>query len=305
MNAIEECPTAVRAPLAVPGEPQDDSEAVLVVTRGPRCGRTFVVRALAVVGRGDVAAVPLGDLGISRRHATVLLDERRCWSIKDLGSKNGTRVNGERVLGSRELEDGDRIALGADTVLAFCRGRTAAGPIEDALMEQARRDPLTGALNRRSFEEELTRDFAYARRHDEPLALLLLELDDLQRGSDDGERAAGDTVLMALSTVIRLWVREGDPVARFGDRTFAILFRGVSGQRAVGLATRLKCAVADKQVRVACGERVALTVSVGIATYPGGAATTAGEVLAAAERALRLAKARGWNCIALAEEASP
>lgn len=70
----------------------------------PRCGRIFEAGPMAAIGRDDAADLPLGDLAVSRRHALLTVDEDR-WSIEDPGSKNGTRVNGERVCARRDLQD--------------------------------------------------------------------------------------------------------------------------------------------------------------------------------------------------------
>lgn len=169
-------------------------------------------------------------------------------------------------------------------------------------MERARLDKLTGALNRRYFEEELARDFSYSRRHEEPLALMLLDIDHFERIKADCGHAAGDVALMAVGTIIHFWVRAGDPVARFRGNEFAVLCRGVSGLRAFGLAIRLKDVIADERVCVGAGKRVAMTASIGVATYPGERLGTAFDLLAAARRALDLAKAQGRNRVAVMEE---
>ena len=226
------------------------------------------------------------------------------WSIEDVGSKNGTRGNGGRVREPRELREGERILLGTNTVLVFSRGQTAGEHIERGMMERARRDRLTGAFNKRYFEEELGRDFAYARRHEDPLSLLLLDLDQLGRVNDDFGPAAGDAVLMAVTAIVHAWVRAGDLVARIGDDELAILCRGASPHIAGALAMRLKGAIADEHIRVGGGERVAITATVGAATYPREHVATAFDLLAAAERALDVAKSRGRDHMGLSNDGS-
>jgi diguanylate cyclase (GGDEF)-like protein len=302
MNNDDSQPTPVRTPLSLDGRGRPDDPPLLVAIRGIRCGGTFQARPMAVIGRDDAADVSLGDLAVSRRHAALFMDEGRRWSIEDLGSKNGTRLNGEPLHGRRGLEDGDRIALGVGTVLVFSRSENAAEHVQHALMERARRDRLTGALNRQCFEDELAREFSYARRHHQALSLLLLDLDHFKAVNDDCGLPAGEVALMAVSAIVHSWVRAGDLVGRLGGDRFAILCRGVSEHRAVGLATRLKNMIADEHIRVGEGERVALTASVGAATYPRDRAAIAVDLLAAADRALELAKARGRNRVAVLEE---
>lgn len=171
-------------------------------------------------------------------------------------------------------------------------------------MERARRDRLTGAFNRRYFEEELVRDFSYARRHDDPLSLLLLELNQLGRVNEDFGRPAGDAALMAVTAIVHAWVRAEDLVARFGGDELAILCRGTSAHTAGALAVRLKGAIADEHIRVGGGERVAISATIGGATYPREHVTTAFDLLAAAERELDLAKSRRREHSALLDEVS-
>ena len=296
-------PTPVRAPLALAGATRASDSPVPVTVRGPRCGSTYSAQPMAVIGRDDRAEVPLRDVAVSRRHA-VLMSDGVAWAIEDLGSKNGTRVNGERVREPRALRDGDRIAVGTNTVLVFSSAEAAAEHIESGMMERARRDRLTGAFNRRYFEEELLRDFSYARRHDDSLSLLLLDLDQFGRVNDDFGHAAGDAVLMAVTAIVHAWVRAGDLVARFGGDELAVLCRGASARTAGALAVRLKGAIADEHIRVGAGERVAITATVGAATYAREHAAAAFDLLASAERALGLAKSRRRDHVAILDEES-
>jgi hypothetical protein len=90
-------------------------EVSLDVVGGPDAGQIFrVERSRILIGRGDVE-VPLGDRKISRRHASLEVYGASCVLLKDLGSTNGTFVNGARAA-SAELQDGDVIRLGETTL---------------------------------------------------------------------------------------------------------------------------------------------------------------------------------------------
>lgn len=93
--------------------------AVLVVVQGMTAGQTYVVRRHCVIGRDEDADLRLPDLAISRHHALIVVDPDGTVSLRDLGSSNGTRVNGQRLASERPLTDGDEIAIGASTVLKF------------------------------------------------------------------------------------------------------------------------------------------------------------------------------------------
>ena len=92
---------------------------ILSVVAGPGHGQwTAVDREELVLGRGDVADFRIDDPGLSRAHAKVLRVDPRVVNLLDLGSKNGTFVNGERI-DAVVIKSGDQIQLGPDTVLHF------------------------------------------------------------------------------------------------------------------------------------------------------------------------------------------
>ena len=104
----------------------DACEVALDVTAGPDAGKSFrVERFRIMLGRGDVE-VALDDRKVSRRHASLEVYGTSCVLLKDLGSTNGTFVNGERAA-SAELQDGDMIRLG-ETMLQVSIGPRPVGP---------------------------------------------------------------------------------------------------------------------------------------------------------------------------------
>lgn len=91
--------------------------AVLVVLRGPARGATLVVRALpAELGRSPDADLVLDDDTVSRHHA-VLRGDRDGLELEDLGSSNGTNINGNPMAGALSLLDGDLVTFGSATCL--------------------------------------------------------------------------------------------------------------------------------------------------------------------------------------------
>jgi len=91
----------------------------LVVKRGPAAGKVFLLdRPEVVVGRSNQSDFPIAELEISRLHARFLW-QGAGYLIEDLGSTNGTFVNGERLRGPRLLQPGDEIRLGPNTVMVY------------------------------------------------------------------------------------------------------------------------------------------------------------------------------------------
>ena len=91
--------------------------AVLVVTEGPAAGQRFELDAEVVLGREGVSATIADDSELSRRHA-VVRPAAGGFEVEDLGSRNGTFVNGQKIEGPTRLSGGDSIKIG-QTVLAL------------------------------------------------------------------------------------------------------------------------------------------------------------------------------------------
>ena len=113
----------------------------LVIRKGVAAGRDHALGAECVVGRDPSVTFPLEDQGVSRRHFRVF-QQGGVWLVEDLGSTNGTAVNGQRMA-RQPLVDGDRIHAGA-TVLQFVQKDILAGGAPSAAAAPKRR-PTAGA----------------------------------------------------------------------------------------------------------------------------------------------------------------
>src|SRR5687768_8568612 len=89
--------------------------ALLLLT-GPSAGRRYEVLTDMEVGRSPSCEIPLKDDQVSRKHALISVHEGQV-RLKDLGSRNGTLVNGERITGEVVLQPGDRVRVGSTTAL--------------------------------------------------------------------------------------------------------------------------------------------------------------------------------------------
>jgi diguanylate cyclase (GGDEF)-like protein len=165
-----------------------------------------------------------------------------------------------------------------------------------ALRDMAMKDGLTGLSNRRELDTQLDAELARASRAAASLALVMFDVDHFKRYNDHYGHAAGDACLRAVARAIDASGRRpGDTAARFGGEEFAILLpdTDLAGARAVAIAvceaiSSLQLAHADSEVGV-------VTVSAGIAALRPGPASTAGDLIEAADRGLYLAKAAGRN----------
>jgi diguanylate cyclase (GGDEF)-like protein len=107
------------------------------------------------------------------------------------------------------------------------------------LRDFARRDPLTGLLNRRAFDGEFTREFSRARRFRSPLALITLDIDHFKSINDRFGHAAGDKALASVGELLRSDIRQMDVPVRFGGDEFALLLPETDRHGATALAEKL------------------------------------------------------------------
>ncbi len=271
----------------------------LSVLAGPATGAVFTLEtAETSIGREEGNAIVIGDAGISGRHARIV-QRRERYALEDLGSTNGSYVNGAPLAEPRILEEGDRIHLGQGTVLGVRYQDRAELEAQKKLYDSAVRDGLTGVHNRRFFDDRLSSEWAYAQRHRAPLALVMLDLDHFKRINDGYGHLGGDAVLRSVGRMLAAIVRVEDVVARYGGEEFVILGRGLDEGHALQFAERLRRTVEHVEVPFE-DEVIRLTSSFGVAVYSEARPfAEASALVAAADSALYLAKQNGRNRVYL------
>lgn len=282
----------IRAKLASVGAAA--AKPVLTVLTGSSSGALFkVTKGSATIGRSPNVEIKVEDDGISRAHARIRAETDRAW-VEDLGSRNGTFVNGEKLLAPHQLREGDKIQVGRGTVLRFGFQDGLDESFHENLMSSALRDGLTKLFNKRYFLDRLDSELKFAQRHGTALSLLMLDLDHFKKVNDTLGHLAGDMVLVTVAAALSRAVRNEDVVARFGGEELAIILRAIPIEAALGMADRLRRLVestvipwSDKELRA--------TVSVGVAGYPATDARTIEVLVEAADQALYRAKHEGRN----------
>jgi two-component system cell cycle response regulator len=161
------------------------------------------------------------------------------------------------------------------------------------LDQMSRSDPLTGLYNRRHLDEQLARLHADADRHQEPLCVLLLDIDHFKRVNDTYGHPAGDVVLCSFADRLRSNVRGNDVVGRWGGEEFLVLMPRTDLAGALEVAERLRAAAAASPVCTG-GWSIQVTVSGGCVLSTGVGADT---LLQLADSCLYAAKASGRNKI--------
>ena len=285
-----ERPTAPRAA-------KDRSRAYLTIIHGVNVGEMRAIdRPNIILGRGADADLRLSDDGVSREHAVVETLVTG-FTVKDLGSRNGTLVNGERIAAVRQLEDGDQLQLG-ETVVKFSYHDAVDHQFHQLMIESAVRDSLTGTYNRKHFADRLESEFAYAARHKEPFSVIVVDIDHFKKVNDTHGHVVGDAVLRALAMRLLAGVRTEDVLCRCGGEEFAVLCRGTTPSRAMQLAERLRGSIAD-HVITHNNLSLHVSVSIGVAGLPDHPVASAMQLYGVADQALYAAKEGGRNLVKL------
>ncbi len=165
------------------------------------------------------------------------------------------------------------------------------------LQEQAIRDPLTGAFNRRYFSEALDQEAARSVRENAPFSILILDVDHFKQFNDTYGHKCGDIVLQSLANFLNENTRQGDIVCRYGGEEFVILMTDVASDDAYKRAELFRKQFEETAIEYD-GKKLKCTFSAGVASYP--AHADSGEtLLSLADQALYRSKANGRNCVAV------
>lgn len=263
--------------------------AFVVVLAGDRMGEMFELdQVYTTVGRGLTATIRINDEGISRTHAAVTVD-KGVYYLSDAGSTNGTFANGERVE-RYPLREGDKIQLGAASVLRFTFHEDNDDDLQRDLYESTLRDRLTGLFSRAYFENRLESDVAMALRHGKPLALAMFSVDDASHPRPIAEQIHRELARRVLETT-----RSDDLLARLGDDTFVHLCRDVDAMRAARAAQRIRETLAAHVFPTHPGPPLRITVSLGVADLALLHEPTADALTKAAAVALAIARRGGGD----------
>jgi|GEM_PF-1514755 len=172
------------------------------------------------------------------------------------------------------------------------------------LEDQSSIDDLTGLGNRRYIMDRLETEIPRAIRYDEPMTVVLFDIDHFSRVNEDFGQAKGDDVLREVARVVREQVRTTDLVARFDGEEFMVLCPHTDRASAQFLAERLRRRIAEMSFEGESGgesEEFGVTISTGLVTVAAGNEFDTEAILHAAEEALQAAKNGGMNRVQLVE----
>jgi diguanylate cyclase (GGDEF)-like protein len=256
-----------------------------------------------ILGRALEADVRINDARASRLHARIRTTRSSetgeiQYRITDLGSTNGTLVNGHTIADA-VLQDGDKLLIG-EHLLRF----DMLDEIDREFQQQIRRllvhDELTGLLTSKSFFSELRREAASAEAESRPFCVLMMDLDHFKEVNDTYGHLAGNETLEEVGAVIMRSLRAGDVAARFGGEEFAAFMLDAQYAQGLVAAERVRAAIEEHQfpaTRRGSNElerKHHITISIGVAAFPEDARDPI-ELVELADSALYRAKRSGRN----------
>ncbi|HEY3353291.1 MAG TPA: GGDEF domain-containing protein [Polyangia bacterium] len=237
---------------------------VLVVLSGPDVGVRALVDRTLLVGRDPAAELPLRDAQVSWQHARIE-DRGDGWALLDLGSTNGTAVNGRRAP-ECELQPGDTIALG-NTVMRFELQDEIAQQYNEFVERLLNVDDLSGLLVRRKFDAELALLLQAARAAGQPLGLLVMDLDGIKPINDTHGHLFGAYVIGASGHVIGEVLAGRGIGSRFGGDEFLAALPGLDVEATAVVGEEIRRAIAGHAFEHE-GVRLRPGISIGVAAFP-------------------------------------
>jgi diguanylate cyclase (GGDEF)-like protein len=236
--------------------------------------------------RSIVAAILAGSIGVSLTAMLVFVY---------------VRLRLRRLIGAAErLAEGEMgVSVGARASDRGLEGRLgrAIDAISVALAETtnaATFDKLTGVSNRQTLLANLFAEVERANRYERPLSVAFVDIDHFKNVNDTYGHAAGDIVLRAVAQSLKANLRASDQVGRYGGEEFMLLLTETDVEEGASLTEKLRNIVARQKVKIADGQELSVTISIGIAGGKGGPLRT-DALVRDADAAMYSAKSLGRN----------
>ncbi len=285
--------TDIKAALAAAENEAAQKPAALLVVGGDLNGTIFdLVEEETSIGRNPDNNIPLEFNGISRYHFKVNASGEG-HTIIDAGSRNGTFLNNQKIENETPLKKGDMVKLG-NIALKYLPKGDPERLTYDKLQLEANTDGHTGCYNKSYFNNALDLEVKKSKVTGTPLSLVIFDLDHFKKLNDNYGHDAGDFVLKDIAGLIRAGgVRDQDIFARYGGEEFVILLPKTNLKQSFEIAERLRKLVENHEFNYE-GNRLPVTMSVGVADYRQGVATGT-DLFKRADEAVYKSKQGGRN----------
>ena len=285
-------------------QPRSERRPALVFLRGELLAVPIPLeRAQVTLGRALEADIRINDSRASRLHARITTERDEAsggtrYRITDLGSTNGTILNGKRIE-KAFLEDGDKFEVG-DQLIRFEMLDEIDREFQQRIHRLLVHDELTGLLTSKSFFSELRREAARAEAEKMPFCVLMMDIDYFKHVNDTYGHLAGSETLEEVGAVIKKSLRAGDVGARFGGEEFAAFLLDADYAQGLIAAERVRSAIENHEFPAARRDvnenppTHHITISIGIAAYPDDGRDPI-QLVEMADSALYRAKRNGRN----------
>ncbi len=243
---------------------RDDRRPVLVVIAGNDVGVRRKLDSNLLAGRAPDADFILTDAGVSWHHCR-FEDRGGAWAVVDLGSTNGTAVNGKK-LPETLLSPNDRIAIGR-TVVRFEEQDAVEAAYDEQMERMLNIDDLSGLMLRRRFDKEFAQLFQNAKQQRTQLSVLVMDLDGVKKINDTYGHRFGAYVIGECGRVIGSIIQSPSIASRFGGDEFCAAIPNASIPVAMAMGEGVRYAIANHKFEY---EGVVLTpgISIGVGSFP-------------------------------------
>jgi diguanylate cyclase (GGDEF)-like protein len=175
---------------------------------------------------------------------------------------------------------------------------TEISSLKELLQDQATHDSLTNLHNRRLMDEVLNQFSIKSRDNNQPLSILVMDVDHFKLINDDHGHQAGDEILVAVGNIIKTLTRSTDFCCRFGGDEILVALQNMTSDLAAKKAEEIRREIEQLNVEID-GRLICVKTSIGVATFPQDA-DSVDELIYAADQAMYQAKANGGNQVKLA-----
>jgi diguanylate cyclase (GGDEF)-like protein len=238
---------------------------LLLVLYGEELGkRYYIEQDEQDFGRSLKCHSCMENPSVSRRHFKVFKSDTSVW-IADLGSTNGTFVNGVRLGEAQVLNPGDLISVG-NVILKYLPKEDTGQFFNRELFRLSTIDPITDAYNKQFFLDIVAKEVERSTRYQHPLSLILIDVDEFERINQQHGTAVGDAVLRAMTRLVMETIRKQDVFARYDEDTFGMLLPETDVEHATFVAERLRARVSEHKFQLDEERDLVLKVSLGVAT---------------------------------------
>ena len=277
---------------ALQAELRKHARPTLLVVAGPDVGMRIRLERSLDVGRDPSASFPVRDESVSWRHVRVEDRGGGEWAAVDLGSTNGTMVNGHKAA-EATLKPGDRIVVGK-TILEFQEHDAIRDGFNQEIERLLSEDELSGLWVKRRFDAQLGTTVAAVQVGSlQMVSCIVMDLDGIKGINDTHGHHMGAYCIGESGKVIGRVLGDKGFATRFGGDEFAAAMPGATKEDAVAMANAILAAV-QVHVYEHAGIRVKPGISCGVATLPGDA-NDAESLFRAADQAMYRAKRGGKN----------